>query len=743
MLPRMLASGLVALLVLACAAGEDRLEEARELQDQERYAESAAILRQILDEDPSRTEASFLLGVALMRTGEGGLAIWPLRKAAKSPEYAVEAGLLLAQAMLEGRTAPDAIRALDQVLEREPDHVQALALRVQAYLAVGRLDEALLGIDRVLELDPENIAILVPRVSALIATRQIEKAGEALQQARERFDTTEEVVAPEMRARLCIAQGMFSFEKGDREAAETQYAECVEAFPTLRVAVGEAVAFYDRIDQPERATGILERASRESDDPFFRIALARRLGAMGDLDEEERIFREEVEAQDTPMAWFGLADLYVQREEYDRALASFEKAIQLSPEPSPSLRFAYADTLVQAGRYAEARRQLETIEQPELRELVRGRILLAEGDPQGALEAFGEGIRLWPNNAAGRFLAGQAAEQLGDFERALSEYRESVRADPAKTRAGLVLAQLHQLRAEYAAALEALGRHLRSHPRDPEGYFAGIRIAHRAGRHDIAAEGLRRLARLPAQAAAAVAEEAALVELGKGAREAVGTIEGSELDLTDPAHAVALDKLLALLASLAEHDRAEALWRRAVEAHPDEAEFHALRGRALRAAGKPEAVRHAFERALELDAENPQALTGLAELAAEAGDAEAALALYDRLAAADPDDPAPARAAAQLLLEAGETGEAERRLQRLLERHPREGAAALALAELAAARGERERALSLAERAAWLRTPGADAALGQIRGPGMAEPTEPDVGSLVPELGRRVDAREP
>src|SRR5262245_47324764 len=185
------------------------------------------------------------------------------------------------------------------------------------------------------------------------------------------------------------------------------------------------------------------------------------------------------------------------------------------------LRFAYADTLVQAERFEQAMQVADQIEQPALRDLIRGRVLLGQGDAKGALSAFEAGIRLWPNNPASRFLAGQAAERAGDFERATSEYRESIRAGAAQTKAGLALGELYAVRGDHAGALDALRRYVQNHPDDPEGYLVSIRIAHGAGEHGIAAEGLARLAALPGQTARAKGEEATLLAADQGAAIAV------------------------------------------------------------------------------------------------------------------------------------------------------------------------------------------------------------------------------
>jgi tetratricopeptide (TPR) repeat protein len=679
---------------------EDPLVEIRELHRRGQFAESVARLRALADEDPDRPEVNYLLGAALLRTGEASLALWPLRRAAESPDYAVDAGILLARAMIQGRSTHDAVAAADRVLAIEPDNLGVLDLRAQAYLGMSRYEEALGDIDRIIELDPENVSVLVPRVLVLIGLERIDEAEQALETARQRLETTEREVTRSMRARLCIANGLFAFEKGEAERGEAQYEECLEEFPTDPLAVSEAASFFDRIGKSERASEILQRAFEESRDPFFRTALARRKRQLGKLEEEEELLREGAEERPSVQSWFALGDHYVRRDDYAAACTAFEKALAASEEPQPMIRFALADTLVQAGEYEKAGQVAAELEQSSLRDLIRGRSLLAQGDPRRALLAFESGIRLWPNNAASRFLAAQAAEQLGDFDRAISEYRESIRADVAHTEAALALARLHAAEGADAGALEIVGKYVRAHRSDPEGYRLAIRIAHRLGRHEVAIQGLARLSKLPGQEAAALAEEVALLAADKGPALAMEAVDRSPLDLADPANAAALRALLEQLAALGEHEKAAARLAAALEAHPDEAVFHALRARSLRAAGQPPAlVREAFERAVELDPEHARALAGLAEVAAEAGEREAALALYDRAAEADPDDPGPARAAIQLLA-SGEEREAQRRLEELLRRHPLDAGAANDLARILAARGrDLDRALELAQRA--------------------------------------------
>jgi len=707
----------VALFGLACGQAEDPLVEIRRLHEEGRYVATIDQLRTLVDQDPSRAETQFLLGSALLFSGNGGLALWPLRAAAQAPEYAIEARMLLVQSMLESRTAPDAIPVIGEILEREPGNIAALVLRIQAYQATGRNEDALVDIEQVLELEPNNGAVMVPRVTALIATEQIDEAEKAIEDARERINDAE--VDPSFVAMLCVASGLFAHEKGDSEVAEAQYEECLEQFPLNPFVVQEAANFYGMTGRQEQAIEILEKALEQSGSSAFRMALAERMRMMGETEEQERLLRAEAEERPSINSWFRLADFYVGREEFDEALEAFEHALARTSDPPESLLFAYADTLVQAEQFDKARSIVMEFEESALRDLIIGRILLGQGDPAGALVSFEAGILLWPNNPAGRFLAGQAAERIGDFDRALSEYRESMRANPARSSAALELAELYSLRGRHSEAIDATKRHMQSNPGDTHGLIVTIRVAHRARRYGIASETLERLSKMPEHAGTAVAERALLLaESGPdGATPAVKAVEASDVDLTDPVNAAALRVLLTYLAELGEHEKAAKRIDSALSAHPEAAVFHELNGRVLSAAGTPpEKAREAFDRALELNPKHAEALIGLAELSAQAGEVDVALTLYDRAADLDSKDPAAALAAVSLVVGADRTADAQERFEAVLATHPREADAAIGLARILAERWEFEASLGYARWAEWLRAPEAEETLAWIEG---------------------------
>ncbi len=686
------------LSVAACSSTETQRAEILELHQSGRYAETIEPLEALLDRTPDDPELNHLYGVALLATGNTALAVWPLRKAAEDPERAVEDGLLLGHAQLSGGSTGDAIATADRILEQVPDLPEALLLRAEAKLAEKRSEEALDDVERVLEQQPDEPAALLARVTALLLLEREEEAAEALAAAREITPENQDQAA--WQARFCAAGAVFAGEKGDLELARAEWAQCLEHHPSEPVVVEEAVRFFDQQGEHERATGTLRRALGERPEHTpFRTQLAQRLQLAGLSIEAEQTLIEGAEGAGGPDAWIALAEYYNQREDLGKARSAMESLLDQQPNLPVVYQSFYVDILIRMGDPAAAE-AIQSVDSPALSKLLRGRLLLEQGDPQRALELLEAGIRLWPNNSVARQLAAEASEKLGDFDRALADYWEAVRNDFNNWEALSRLAVLHRAQGTGGEVLPLLRHYVQKNPGDPEGHRLTIQIARRNGLPSVATNAQQMLRRLPGQAGVALAEAA--IHRGDGdPAAAVDLIEASPLDLTQPVNAEALAVLVHNLSLLGRH--AEAIRRvdAAVAAHPDFAGFHELRGNALLAAGKePSEVREALARAQELEPERVSVLVALAELAARAGDLDEALALYDRAAALAPDDPAPAWAAIELLRRSSREANVEQRAERLLDAHGyHAGAAELLARRLVARDADLDRAHELAQRA--------------------------------------------
>jgi len=701
-----LLASLVAALA-GCGPG-DPVAAVRELHASGRFEQSLEPLRKLVEERPDDAEVQYLYGVALVRTRQLTVAQFALRKAMETREWLVPAGLELAAAELLTDNTEAAIEATSRILEVEPDHLDARLLRARAYATSRRhYDLALEDAERGIELDPGNIEAMTLRAVSLLGLERIDDAGAAIAELESAAREAE--LDPAQAARFCGMRAVFTKEKKDLEGAERIFDECLEANPADVVVVQEAVKFFDERGQADRSLEILRKAlEAEPSVGGFRRSLAARLRARGENDEAERILREATELDNPGLAlegWVDLANHYHALENYAAAASALGRAVELGGKQDPQLVFNHADALVMAEQYDEALAIAQGIELPVHRQLIEGRVALERGQAALALERFGEALRLRPDNAVLRYYAAVAAEQTGDIDRAIEEYRYSIRADADATDARLRLARLHAAEGAGVQALAVVRHDAARNPAGLEAELVGIRVSARLGRVNEVRNQLARLSTWPEAVGPAVAAAA------EGIRERAGAAAAAQLiqqgiqgvDLTEPRNAEALRTLVACLAASEQVSEAVAASERALAKHPDAAVFHEIHATALSADGAPAGqVRDELERALELDPEHSsRALEGLARLAADAGDAPAAVELYDRAAAADPDATSPLRGAAEALLALGRSEEALARLETLLERDPYDGPAAAQLAELRLARGgQLDAALALARRGA-------------------------------------------
>jgi len=466
-------TALLALVLLAAACGPgDPLEEARRLQTEGRFAEMVELLGELVQTRRDDPEAHYLYGLALTRTGRPSQAAWPLRRAMESPGWKVAAGLQLGAGALQTANYDESVEVLTRVLEEQPDNTAALLLRSTARNLTRRdYAGALADADRVLEIEPDNELILPQRAVALLGLRRTEEAAEAL--ARLEQSATDGVVPGPAAGSYCGVRAKFAEESGDLEEAERLYRSCLEQFPASALLLREAIAFFDAVGKPEAATAALRDAHEAMPQVRnLRVNLAARLEQLGDVEAAEALLRDATRDAQPLAAASAYADLggfLAQHQRFAEAIESYELALELAPMARERLLFPYADTLVLAGEQERAMALAEEIAVPAQRHLIRGRALLARGEPETALDELTRGLLLWPDQPIARFYAAFAAEQLGDFDRAIEEYRYAIRAN-ALLDARLRLARLHRALNQPRRALTAL-RH------DPDGSVLPVEAA--------------------------------------------------------------------------------------------------------------------------------------------------------------------------------------------------------------------------------------------------------------------------
>jgi tetratricopeptide (TPR) repeat protein len=677
---------LIALALSSACEPSDPLAEIRQQQTAGQFAPTVEPLRELLKDQPENPEANYLYGRALSMTKGSNLAIWSLRKAMRDPEWKILAARQLAFMALAAGDFNEVIRITDQILEDEPENVKALLMRANAYAHWKKApDLALADAKRVLEIDPDAVEAYEPLILGLLDTEQYEEASKMLAEAGERvleLGTTKSVLAWH-----CATTSVFEQELGEVDKARENWGACLEAYPNNIDVVTSAIKFFDSQGESARSLGIL-RAALESAPASrnFRVSLAQRLVASGDRAGAESVLLDATQSDMPEVAaagWIDLAKMRLGLEEYQASSDAWDRALEFAREagdPSPQLLFEHADALVLAGRFERALEAAENLPVPVHGHLIRARVAQERAQPAVALEEFDEALRLWPDNPWARYYAALAAEELGDFGRALEEYRYSVRIEAEATDARSRGAALLFAEGKPSFALQML--HMGGSgaaPPELEGqllflYFQGLRNDSTAIQDQLA----RLEQSYPASVGKGLAAAAEGLALRTNPAVAVGMLASAPgVNYSEPRFAPALRLLIEFSHQANEATNSSEALQKILEVRPDSAVFQEIYARDLELSGaSPELVRAAYSDALALDPANALALASLGRLTAPS-DPLAALGFYDRAVAADPSLHETAVNAAKLLAQLGESAEAAARLDALLREHPFEAEAAM------------------------------------------------------------------
>lgn len=687
---------------LACPAS-DPLEDVRALQASGQLEESLEPLRDLLVASPDSAELHYRYGLALTRSGSPGMAVWSLRRAQENPEWAGPASLELARAAIMSMNWTNAIEATGQMLEREPDNVEALEMRAEAFM--GQMTEperALVDLDRAIVIDPDRVSLRSARVRALIMSGQIDDAASALEEL-ESLDLSAKKVDGHILGAICVLRGVFERERGDFEKAEKVITRCLEDHPADGTVVDAAIEFYDGQKQLDESTRIVREAlERVPTSLRYRILLASRLRSGGDPEAAEQILREGLRLDSPAMVeslWVALTNHFIELNDDAAAADAYQRAIESSREVSEVGWFTYADLLAAADRDEQALEAAGHIRTEHYRKLIEARVHLNRGEPKDALAILDEVMPLWPNNAGARYFAARASEQLGDLDRAVEEYRQSIRSDAASTDAGLRLAQLLFAMGDVRGAWVACNHFVEAQPGEKAGHVLMMRLALPLGPEAVLSQ-LQRSSRtrfwpdVIAIHLDAVADRV-------GPKRAVERFSEFRLDLVQPSNAATLRSMIRHWIASGDPAAARAAVAGALNAHPEEARFHSVAGLEQEIlAGSPSAGRSEYAKAIDLDPREAWALEAMGRISAEAGDVSTAVEFLDRAGLASAGDPNPGLQAARLLAGRQESAEeSEARWRSLADEFPWEFEPLHQLAQLALARSDRERALVYAKHA--------------------------------------------
>jgi len=676
-------------------------------QAEQRFEETIPSLHEHLMEAPEDIELHRLLGIALLRSDSPTTAVWALRRAAEHPDRTTDDLLLLAQAYVRGGAEEHAAEICEQIFEAEPEHATALLVAMNAAGAMHHWEDVVAFGHRIIAVaHPGPPLVHHFMAEALVELERLEDAQTAITSGRASPASSQD---PSIDAAFCQVELDLLAKRERLEEIPKLLFPCLARTRYAQGLVEHALELLDEGDEAPLGTEILativEKAPRRLE---FRHQLAMRLKAEGQEQEALARLREATAFEELAFpAWMLVAQFHRELEDHEAAARSVERVL-VDRETVPELALAeYGDDLVRAGELDKAEEVIQTLRRPEWVSLLRGRLLLERGEPAAALEALQEGIRLWPGNGTARLLAGRVAEQLGDFDQAILEYRNAVRSDIETTSAVYELAQLHEDEGVPRAAFFPLNVRLQRKPDDARAGLALARIALQTGNVPLAETTAAALGENGEKIAERLIE-AMIARAKRGNSAAIRTLQAFGPDPSVPEHLQILEALVGYLIADEQSDAALALTQSAVEARPS-SELYSLLAKVLASRGDAGAAARNYELALTLEPDRAEALSGFARLR-EADDPASAVTLYDRAFEADPKDPAAPWAAIRLQLDGGPGADFDLRLENLLREQPRHARAAELLARRLLERGEDlQRAEELSERALRFRGGGAQA----------------------------------
>ena len=709
---------MLAMLAVACdSTDQDPLDEIRTMQAEGRIEESVAKLQELVEAGDRRGEVLYRYGRGLTSLSHVGRAVWSLDAVMSDPEWTVRAAHQLATNANRSGNHELALQTLARLREERTDgagddDLTALSLEARAYIGTRKnYDEALEPIEAILEIDRANEEALRLKAVALLGLKRTDEAYEFIREAgRVMAEANPDVESPQSGAYWCSIECSFQRESGEIAKAEEIVEECLERFPTSMPLIDEALKVYSTQGKRKEAVAVFQKAyESEPDDREIRFPYILQLHAMGRDEEAEAVLRSNLKRQtekDEPnmvplaTAWVDLAGFLVDLGRLDEGLDAYAEArALLGDSVGPELLFSQAEAMILAERFEDA---LEIAEQTPVEvhgPMLRGRVAFERGDLDSALEELNEAALIWPDNAPVRYYLARAAEGLGQFDRAIEEYRQALRSDQDLDAARVRLSRLHlaEGRALHAKAIMRFVPTSENSQSSLDMRLVGIEIQARTGRTvDLDAipsdpkrtpeasyalavgaladgvlvrngpeEAAETLARLQEELGGLVApflfreRIEALIAADKN-EEAVKLARAAVADRSFGVHArITLGSALAQEESGLEEARD--LLSAAVSERPEDADVLALLGEVESQLGETTNAIENFEVALSISPDNSDAMIGLARDLVRLGRrAEAVTRLESFLAQDNPIDGRVALEAAKLI-EDGE-GAKERRI---------------------------------------------------------------------------------
>lgn len=396
------------------------------------------------------------------------------------------------------------LEALGQVEQAEAAYRQGLAVNrgrfADPYLDYNfgrllakrnRLEESLTHLDRAKALAPSTRAVEYERARVLLRLNRTNEARASGERALAIADPGRYIL--DLQVYNLLIQ---TYSRLGEQALAAIYVEKARAEPIP----------VERLNPGDGAPAIApEPRAYVSPEPSVAAAIeaAKALIPTGKLNEAIELLRKTVasnprEADAYLLLGTALALVPLRSE----AIAALAEAVRLRPDHARG-HFMMATALARFGEYPQARASFERALQldPTLLEAhvqlamvlgASGEVDAAIGHLSSAIDGYGESVTA----AQALFLRGTLYQEQGHGDKAVSDFEQSIRVQPASPKPYLALGILRGQRGDVAGGLDALKKAVELAPADPEAQFRLGSLYLRSGQAVSAVPHLREAVRL-------------------------------------------------------------------------------------------------------------------------------------------------------------------------------------------------------------------------------------------------------
>ncbi len=563
-----------------------------------KYREAAIQYSNALQVNSRFAQAHYQLGQTYLKLNDGNRAFQELSRAVELAPDNYRAHIDLANLLISARNPdrpadPDYLKQarvhLDLLREKQPQNPEVFEAWADYYSAQNNLAAALQEMQNGIAADPN-------RSESYLELALLQLRSNLPDQAEVSFKKAAGLDPKAMNAQLAL--GGFYQSRNRMPEAEQQFQHAIELAPK---------------------------------DPAPREALVRLYMTEGKKAETEALLKQaKSDLADNSEGYRMLGDYYFASGDLDKAVAEYSSLYSGHPK-DVLVKKNYIQILILKNRLAEAGKLNDEVLKAnphDVEALVyRGQIQLRQNDAGGAVNSLQQALKNDSGNAVAHYQLGLAFDLQHNDERAESEWREAARLHPDLTDAQRALAALEIRRGDVDALTQTAQQIVANAPYAPDGYMMRALVEMNRQKYPDAQQDLTKAMGLAPGSPAPYVQMGNLHQLQKQYAEAIKFYQQA-FD-KDAASTDALQGIMNAYLAQKQPDQAVAAARTQIAKSPNTSGFYDLLGTALFDNKKDfSGAEAAFQKAVELDKNNSDALLKLGQVQAAQGSVSQALALY-------------------------------------------------------------------------------------------------------------------